>query len=304
MSAVITAEGLTKSFGSLIAVDGLSFEVPEGKLVGFVGPNGAGKSTTMRMLVGLIKSTGGSGTVLGQPIDHPERYLSDVGALVEGPVFYPELTGRRNLEVLTTLAGSGGDRIESVLERVGLAGRESDQVRGYSMGMRQRLAVAGALLSDPKLLLLDEPVNGLDPAGIREVRQLLRDIRSEGRTVFVSSHLLAELELLCDWFVIITKGKLVFQGTLEELNALQGRRLVVATEEVGQLEIVSKLAVADGFTVERLNGGLMIDAPLDYAGTLNRRATELGATLVELRPEETSLEDIVLKITDTNNTEG
>lgn len=304
MSAVITAEGLTKSFGSHKAVDRLSFEVPEGKLVGFVGPNGAGKSTTMRMLVGLIRSTGGRATVLGEPIDHPERYLSDVGALVEAPVFYPELSGRRNLEVLATLAGSGGDLIDSGLERVGLAGRESDQVKGYSMGMRQRLAVAGALLSDPKLLLLDEPVNGLDPAGIREVRQLLRDIRAEGRTVFISSHLLAELELLCDWFVIIKQGGLVFQGTLEELNALQGRRLVVATEEVHQLEIVSELAAAEGFTVERLNGNLMIDAPLDYAGTLNRKAMELGATLVELRPEESSLEDVVLDITGTDNTEG
>lgn len=297
MSAVITTEGLTKSFGSLTAVDRLSFEVPEGKLVGFVGPNGAGKSTTMRMLVGLIRSTSGSGTVLGHPINHPERYLPDVGALVEGPVFYPELTGHRNLEVLTTLAGSGRDRVDFVLEQVGLAGREHDQVSGYSMGMRQRLAVAGTLLSDPKLLLLDEPVNGLDPAGIREVRQLLRDIRAAGRTVFVSSHLLAELELLCDWFVIIKQGSLVFQGTLEELNELQGRRLVVATEEPRQLEIVDRIAVAEGFTVERLNGNLLIDAPLDYAGPLNRKAMELGATLVELRPEETSLEDIVLRIT-------
>ncbi len=304
MSAVITADELTKSFGSLKAVDRLSFEVPEGKLVGFVGPNGAGKSTTMRMLVGLIKATGGSGTILGQPIDHPERYLPEVGALVEAPVFYPELTGRRNLEVLTTLAGSGRDRIDSTLERVGLAGREDDQVDGYSMGMRQRLAVAGTLLSDPKLLLLDEPVNGLDPAGIREVRQLLRDIREEGRTVFISSHLLAELELLCDWFVIIKQGKLVFQGTLEELNSLQGHRLVVATEEPGQLEIVSGLAIAEGFKVERFNGNLMIDAPLEFAGTLNRKAMELGATLVELHSEERPLEDIVLDITGPNDSEA
>ncbi len=260
MAAVITAEGLTKNFGSLTAVDRLSFEVPAGKLVGFVGPNGAGKSTTMRMLVGLIRSTSGSGTVLGHSIDHPERYLSDVGALVEGPVFYPELSGYRNLEVLTTLAGSGRDRIDSALEQVGLTGREYDRVSGYSLGMRQRLAVAGTLLSDPKLLLLDEPVNGLDPAGIREVRQLLRDIRAEGRTVFVSSHLLAELELLCDWFVIIKQGSLVFQGTLEELNELQSRRLVVATEEVSQLEIVQQIAVGEGFTVERLNGNLIPQA--------------------------------------------
>lgn len=304
MSAVITTEQLTKSFGSLRAVDQLSFEVPEGKLVGFVGPNGAGKSTTMRMLVGLISPTGGSATVLGEPINHPERYLPEVGALVEAPVFYPELTARRNLEVLATLAGSGKDRIAPGLERVGLAGREDDQVSGYSMGMRQRLAIAGALLSDPRLLLLDEPVNGLDPAGIREVRQLLRDIRSEGRTVFISSHLLAELELLCDWFVIIRRGGLVFQGTLDELNQRQHRRLIVATEEVDQLEIVERIAVAEGFSTEQLNGNLVIDAPLTYAGTLNRKAMNLGATLVELRPEETSLEDIVLDITGPNKTEG
>ena len=304
MSAVITTERLTKSFGSLRAVDQLSFEVPEGKLVGFVGPNGAGKSTTMRMLVGLISPTGGSATVLGEPINHPERYLPDVGALIEAPVFYPELTARRNLEVLATLAGSGKDRIASGLERVGLAGREDDRVSGYSMGMRQRLAIAGALLSDPRLLLLDEPVNGLDPAGIREVRQLLRDIRSEGRTVFISSHLLAELELLCDWFVIIRRGGLVFQGTLDELNKRQHRRLIVATEEVSQLEIVERIAVAEGFATEQLNGNLVIDAPLTYAGTLNREAMNRGATLVELRPEETSLEDIVLDITGPNKTEG
>ena len=304
MSAVITTEGLTKTYGSVTAVDRLSFEVPEGKLVGFVGPNGAGKSTTMRLLVGLIRSTRGSATVLGHPIDRPQRYLPDVGALIEGPVSYPELTGRRNLEVLATLAGSGHEHIDAVLERVGLTGREDDRVSGYSMGMRQRLAIAGTLLSGPKLLLLDEPVNGLDPAGIREVRQLLRDIRAEGRSVFVSSHLLAELELLCDWFVIINHGGLVYQGTLEDLNRMQRPRLVVATEEISQLEIVSRIAVAAGFTVEPLDGRLVVDAPLDYAGPLNRRAMELGATLVELRPEATSLEDIVLDITATGDTEG
>ncbi len=299
METAIATNRLSKRYDRIAAVDGLTFEVPAGALVGFVGPNGSGKSTTMRMLTGLVRPTGGSGTVLGAPLDRPDRYLPQVGALIEGPAFYPELSGRRNLEVLATLGGDGRERIDPLLERVGLAGRAADPVSNYSLGMKQRLGIATALLTDPQLLLLDEPVNGLDPAGIREVRRLLGDIRDEGRTVFVSSHLLSELELLCDWFVIIKEGRLVFQGTLDELQARQGTRLVAIPDRPDGADTVAGIATAAGFEVVSLNGRITIEAPYTFAGTLNQRAMDAGVTLVELRREQTSLEDTVLEMTDT-----
>ena len=297
MRPAITTDRLSKRYDRIAAVDGLSFEVPEGALVGFVGPNGSGKSTTMRMLTGLIQPTGGTGTVLGQPLSRPDQYLPHVGALIESPAFYPELSGRRNLEVLATLGGDGSGRIDGLLERVGLGARSADPVSNYSLGMKQRLGIATALLTNPRLLLLDEPVNGLDPAGIREVRRLLIDIRDEGRTVFVSSHLLSELELLCDWFVIIKEGRLVFQGTLDELRSGQGTRLVATPDRPEGIETVAAIAAAAGFEVMSFNGTVTIDAPYAFAGTLNQSSMNAGVTLIELRREETSLEDTVLEMT-------
>jgi ABC-2 type transport system ATP-binding protein len=208
--AAVTASGLTKRYGGRVAVDRVDFELPAGVVSGFVGPNGAGKTTTIRMLLGLIRPSEGAAKVLGQAISDPTKYLPRVGALIEAPAFYPTLSGRRNLEVLTRLARLNRSRIAEVLELVGLSDRGNDLVRSYSLGMKQRLGVAAALLREPELVILDEPANGLDPAGIREIRLLLRGLADRGITVFVSSHLLAEIQTICDHLVMIDRGRIVF----------------------------------------------------------------------------------------------
>ena len=216
MTAIRT-RGVTKVFGDLRAVDAIDLDVPAGGVVGFVGPNGAGKSTTIRMLLGLIEPTSGDGEVLGHPIADPSGYLHRVGALIEAPAFYPTLTGHENLRVFATLGGHDRRRIAELLEVVGLGGRGGDRYRNYSLGMKQRLGIAAALLPDPDLLVLDEPTNGLDPQGIVEIRTLLRDIGASGKTVFVSSHLLAEIQAACDSIVMIDRGGVVFGGTMTDL---------------------------------------------------------------------------------------
>ncbi len=197
----IRTENLTKTYGTRNAVDGVSLEVPAGVIAGFVGPNGAGKTTTIRMLLSLIRPTTGSVAVLGTPASRPAEYLPRVGALIEGPAFYPGLSARRNLEILATLGGFSTQRVDPLLEQVGLQGRERDAVKTYSLGMRQRLGIAAALLPNPALLILDEPTNGLDPAGILEIRELLRHLKEQGVTILVSSHLLAEVEHIADWII-------------------------------------------------------------------------------------------------------
>jgi ABC-2 type transport system ATP-binding protein len=220
----LATRGLRKSYGSRRALDGLNLSVPSGVVYGFLGPNGAGKTTTMRVLTGLIHADGGSVEVLGRPFRRGDRHrLFEVGALVESPTFYPYLSGRANLR---ELAASGAPvppkRIEELLDLVGLCERAGDKVQGYSMGMKQRLGIAAALLNDPKLLLLDEPANGLDPAGIVAMRDTLRALADHGKTVFVSSHLLAEIQVMADFVGIISAGKLVREGPLREMLSMQG----------------------------------------------------------------------------------
>jgi len=220
----IQVVGLTKKYRGTPAVDGLSFTVPRGKVTAFVGPNGSGKTTTIRMLLGLVRRDGGDATVLGTSVDHPSGYLGRVGALIEAPAFEPELDGRRNLLVLAALSGTPDARVAAALDLVGLGKAGRKPYRAYSLGMRQRLGIAAALLGDPHLLILDEPTNGLDPSGIQEMRGLLRGLASSGKTVFVSSHLISEVEQLCDHLVVIREGALVYQGTPKQLTA-GGRRL-------------------------------------------------------------------------------
>ena len=208
----IETRGLSKRFGQRKAVDGLTISIPAGTIAGFVGPNGAGKTTTIRLLLGLVRPSAGSATILGQPLTHPERYLPRVGALVEAPAFYPSLSGRTNLEVLARLGGHPRSRVGQLLELVELSDRAKDPVRKYSQGMKQRLGVAMALLPDPDLLILDEPANGLDPLGIIQMRDLLRHLREQGKTVFLSSHLLGELEQVADWLVMLYQGKALYNG--------------------------------------------------------------------------------------------
>ncbi len=220
----LATRGLRKSYGSRLALDGLDLSVPEGVVYGFLGPNGAGKTTTMRLLTGLLHPDAGTIELLGSPFKRGDRKrLFQVGALIESPSFYPYLDGRQNLRALAAAgAAVPAGRVEELLELGGLRDRAKDKVAGYSLGMKQRLGIAGALLSDPRLLLLDEPANGLDPAGIVAMRETLRRLAASGKTVFVSSHLLAEVKVLADVVGIIARGKLVREGTLESMLSDQG----------------------------------------------------------------------------------
>ena len=296
--AIRTSE-LVKDYGRLRAVDHLTFEVPTGVVAGFVGRNGAGKTTTIRMLLGLVTPTGGSAEVLGIPIGEPWAYLPRVGALIEAPAFYPTLSGRQNLEVLATLGGFPQELTEDALATVGLAERAGDRYDVYSLGMKQRLGIAAALLGEPQLLILDEPANGLDPAGILEVRRLLRALAASGVTVFVSSHLLAEVEQIADWLVIIEQGRLIFDGAIGDAIALQRGELVAAAEQASALEVVLRLAAESGYRARPgEDGRVRIEAPPEFAGQLNREAMEAGVTLTELHFHRPSLEEVFFAVTE------
>jgi len=296
-ATAIATQGLTKRYGSRAAVDGLSIRVPSGVVAGFVGLNGAGKTTTIRMLLGLITPSAGTAEVLGQPISRPSAYLHQVGAMIEGPAFYPTLSARANLDVLAVLGGHPRARIDQLLEQVGLADRAGDRYGSYSLGMKQRLGIAAALLPEPALLVLDEPANGLDPAGILEVRDLLRGLADQGTTVFVSSHLLAEVEQISDWLVMIDHGRLLYDGPIDQIIERQQAELMVATEQPGELGTVARLAAEAGHP-STANGHLLrIQAPASFAATLNRQAMAHGVTLVELRHEQPSLEETFLSMT-------
>ncbi|MFN2503856.1 MAG: ABC transporter ATP-binding protein [Acidimicrobiales bacterium] len=303
---VIETRGLTKRYGGQTVVDSLDISVPTGVIAGFVGPNGAGKTTTLRMLLGLVRPTDGQGHVLGVPLTEPSGYLARVGALIESPAFYPGLSGVRNLAVQTTLSGIEPGRIPVVLDRVGLAHRGADPYRTYSLGMKQRLGIAAALLGEPSLLILDEPTNGLDPAGIREMRELLRSLASYGRTIFVSSHLLAEVEQVCDWLVVIEAGRRVFQGSTADLMAGGGDRLVVSCEHVDDLPRLEKLLAQRGLHPKRDGDRLWVDVAsalgANGAGLtpvladINRAAMAEQLTLVELTVAKRHLEDRYLTL--------
>ncbi len=221
---VLAVEGLTKRYGARVAVDALTVELPRGVVAGFIGPNGAGKTTTMAMLLGLVRPSAGTGTVLGEPLHRPERYLSRVGALVEGPALWPALTGTQNLRALARLGGHDEAHIPALLDLVGLRDRAEDRFGSYSLGMKQRLGIAAALLGDPGLLVLDEPTNGLDPVGMSEMRDLIGRLAADDRTVLVSSHLLSELEQVSDWLLVIDQGRLVYAGAGIALAVVHVRR--------------------------------------------------------------------------------
>jgi ABC-2 type transport system ATP-binding protein len=213
----IETQGLRKQFGKRTAVDGLTIGVPAGTIAGFIGPNGAGKTTTIRLLLGLIRPDAGSATILGHPLTNRLGYLPRVGALVEAPAFYPSLSARANLDVLARLGGYPSSRVREVVDLVELSDRARDRVGSYSLGMKQRLGVAMALLPDPDLLILDEPASGLDPLGIIATRDLLRRLREQGKTIFLSSHLLGELEQVADWLIVLHQGKSLYNGSARAL---------------------------------------------------------------------------------------
>ncbi|MET0147105.1 MAG: ATP-binding cassette domain-containing protein [Ilumatobacteraceae bacterium] len=296
----VRVEGLTKRYGERMAVDHLDVELPRGVVAGFIGPNGAGKTTTMAMLLGLVAPTSGTGTVLGEPLDAPARYLSRVGALIEGPALYPGLTGLENLRVLAAMGDRDPARIPAVLEQVGLADRAGDRFKEYSMGMKQRLGIAGALLGDPDLLVLDEPTNGLDPVGMREIRELIGELASAERTVLVSSHLLSEIEQVCDFLIVIEGGAGVFAGPAAEFVGGAEPTIAVAPEHVRDVELLARLLAAEGFDVERREDRLFVDAggrdARALAVAVNRLAHEHGLVLAELEQHRANLQDRYLSL--------
>ena len=293
----ISASDLSKKYDSGMAVAHANFEVPRGTICGFVGPNGAGKTTTIRMLLGLISPTGGSAQILGASIEHPEKYLPRVGAMIEGPAFYPALSGAENLRVLATLGGFPQERVEELLGKVGLAERGGSKYKTYSLGMKQRLGIAAALLPNPELLILDEPTNGLDPEGIQEIRQLLRSLADSGTTVFVSSHLLSELELISEYLVMLRKGEVVFAGPIQDLFLKQQPFILAQGTTPADLEKILSIAKADGHQGTIRDGVAHIEGPQEWAGVLNKKAFEAGITLTQLAPQLPNLEETFFEMT-------
>jgi ABC-2 type transport system ATP-binding protein len=296
-STAISVRDLSKKYDNRLAVSHINFEVPLGTVCGFVGPNGSGKTTTMRMLLGLITPTTGEGHILGEPIDHPEKYLSRVGAMIEGPAFYPALSGHENLMVLAKLGGFPIERVQILLEKVGLGDRGKSKYKTYSLGMKQRLGIAAALLPEPKLLMLDEPTNGLDPEGIQEIRALLRDLANEGTTVFVSSHLLSELEIISDHIVMLRKGEVVFAGPIGDLMAKQQPTIIAKSLDHLDLKKIVEIAQASGHHAVIRNDSVHILAAMDWAPELNKAAFNAGITLAQLAPQLPNLEETFFEMT-------
>jgi ABC-type multidrug transport system ATPase subunit len=285
---------LTKIYGKHIrAVDRLDLTVRRGEVYGFLGPNGAGKTTTMQMLLGLVHATSGVATVLGRAPGDPES-LVRVGAMVEEPAFYPYLSGRDNLRVVARLAGLPGDRVDVVLAEVDLLGRAGDRFKTYSQGMRQRLGVAAALLKDPDLLILDEPTNGLDPAGMADMRALVRRLGTGDRTVMLSSHLLGEVQQVCDRVGVIARGSLIAEDTVAELR---GRgSLLVRAEPLSTARESAERLLGTG-RVQEQDGTLRLDSDPADAARINRELVLAGVAVSELRPIERTLEDVFLQLT-------
>jgi ABC-2 type transport system ATP-binding protein len=300
VDAVIELEGLRKEYRRLrgsttVAVDGLDLSVPSGGVFGFLGPNGAGKTTTIRCLLGLVRPSGGRCRLLGHEPADLHRVIGRVGSIVESPTMYPRFTGRRNLELLARIEGIGRSRVREVLEEVALDDRGDDLVKTYSLGMKQRLGIAAALLKDPELLILDEPANGLDPAGIVEVRELMRRLGREGRTVFVSSHILTEVQQTADRVAILARGRTVATGLVHEvLTAGRAAGLVVRLDDVaGGLRALGEA----GIPATSDDGVIHVDLPPTDAARVTRALAERGLYLTELRPDEADLETVFLELT-------
>jgi len=290
---VIQTQGLTKRYGTLTAVDRLTLGVRRGEVYGFLGPNGAGKTTTLRMLVGLVRPTSGSATILGTRPGSPDG-LARIGALIEAPGFYPFLSARDNLRVMAMHAGTGAERVDTVLEEVDLGDRAKDRFGTYSQGMKQRLGVASALLKDPDVLILDEPTTGLDPKGMAEMREFIRGLGDGGRTVLLSSHLMPEVEQICDRVGVIHRGALVREGTVDELRG--GRSLLVRAEPLERAGRV--LESLPGVTdMSTRDGAMSITVDPAEASSINRALVAAGIAVSELRSERASLEDVFLELT-------
>ncbi|MEV0405235.1 ATP-binding cassette domain-containing protein [Actinoallomurus sp. NPDC050550] len=294
MSA-ITIEGLTKRYGDRAVVDGLGFTVEQGSLVGFLGPNGAGKTTTLRMLLGLVRPTSGRALVYGRPYRELADPVRAVGAVVETMTAHPRRTARHHLRMLGMRVGVGARRVDAVVDLVGLTGAADRRAGGFSLGMRQRLALAAALLGDPGVLVLDEPANGLDPEGIHWLRGFLRSQAAEGRTVLVSSHQLAEVQHTVDQVVIVAGGRLVAAGPLDDLRSRASGRVHVRSPEAERL---AGLLAAAGVTVRPAGPG-RLEAPPGWAEHIGLLSAEHRIPLFELREDAPDLEEVFFRLTRT-----
>ena len=291
---VVETLELSKRYGErILAVDRLTMRVRRGEVYGFLGPNGAGKTTTLRMLLGLIRPSAGRALVLGSPPGAPEG-LARIGALVETPAFYPFLSGRDNLRALAGHAGVPQARVEAALEEVDLSGRAGDRFRTYSLGMKQRLGVAAALLKDPELLILDEPTNGMDPAGMAEMRTFIRTLGQGRRTVLLSSHLMSEVEQVCDRVGVIRAGTLVGEGTVDELRGRASLRIRAEPLEAAERVLATLRGIEQVAVVDET---LRIAADPAAAAAINRALVEAGIAVSELYLERASLEQVFLELT-------
>ena len=293
-TTVVETHGLTKRYGSgVLAVNSVDMSVRRGEVYGFLGPNGAGKTTTLRMLVGLIRPTAGTATVAGHTPGDPKG-LARIGSLIESPGFYPYLSGRENLRVVADLARVSQKRVDEVLDIVELTSRAGRKFGTYSTGMKQRLGVAAALLKDPELLILDEPTNGLDPQGMAEMRKLIKDIGQGERTVLLSSHLLGEVEQICDRVGVISNGKLVRQSTVQELLGEEG--VLVRAQPIDRArEILTAMLGREAIASE--NGAFHLNTQPHNSVEINRRLVAAGVDVSELRPFERSLEEVFFQLT-------
>ena len=299
----IETHGLTKQYGAIKAVDALDLRVRRGEIYGFLGPNGAGKTTTLRMLLGLIEPTAGDISLMGSAPGSPET-LAKIGSMIETPAFYPFLSGHDNLRMLADYTGVARSRIGEVLAQVDLASRAKDPFRTYSLGMKQRLGVAAALLKDPPLLMLDEPTNGLDPAGMADMRGMIRRLGDEGRTVLLSSHLMTEVEQVCDRVGVIARGRIVAEGTVDDRRGRARLLLRVDRPEVAREAITGfPGVVAIDISGDTVRLGADPAAVIDEAG-LNRCLVEAGIGVRELRTDRRSLEQTFLELTNGEDRHG
>src|SRR5579884_2044496 len=294
----LEVRGLVKRYGELVAVAGVDLTVHAGDVYGYLGPNGAGKTTSLRMMLGLIRPTEGSVRVFGRDPLQTVQALEGVAGFVEAPTFYPYLSGRRNLELLAAFDGDGAHaRIDQALEAVELADRAGDRVGGYSHGMRQRLGIAAALLRDPKLLLLDEPTTGLDPAGMRDMRLLIQRLALQGITIVLSSHLLAEVEEVCNRVAIVQRGRIIYEGEIADLKRAAGMTYrLVSTDERGALAVCqAQPGVSD---VKLADGQISFVADDAAVAELSQALVEAGALIRVLAPQGASLEELFFSLTE------
>ncbi|MDW5598245.1 ABC transporter ATP-binding protein [Conexibacter stalactiti] len=304
-AAPIEARGLVKRYGELIAVDHVDLTVDAGTVYGYLGPNGAGKTTSLRMLLGLIRPDEGSARLFGRdPLEEGAAALDGVAGFVEAPRFYPYLSGRRNLELMAALdGGDAGDRIDDALETVGLAGRDGDKVKGYSHGMKQRLGIGAALLRDPRLLLLDEPTTGLDPGGMRDMRELVRRLAADGITVLLSSHIMGEVEELCDRVAIVRSGRVIYEGDLDALLHSTGQRYRLrTTDDDAAWDVCSYRA---GLTeLVRGHDGLTFAADEREVAQLSLALARRDVAVLALVPAAASLEELFFRLTEGDDEEA